>query len=236
MSERTIAACDGAAKGNPGPAAWAYVVADAAGVPQRWRAGALGHSTNNVGELTALREVLAATDPAVPLEVRLDSTYTRDCATKWLAGWKRNGWKTAAGKPVANRELIQTIDELLQGRDVVFTYVRAHQADGDPLNAIADKAASDAARTQESAEGTAADLPVPDPVRAAPPRARASQEGGPGKKAAPARKGSAPGGTRTLAARFPGTCPCSRPYGKGDTITRVGASWGHPECAGAFAS
>ena len=166
MVERIIAACDGAAKGNPGPAAWAYVVADGAGVPQRWQAGPLGHSTNNIGELTALEQLLTATDPAASLEVRLDSTYTRDAVTKWLAAWKRNGWKTAAGKPVANQELIQRIDALLTGRDVTFVYVPAHQVDGDPLNAIADKAASDAARTQEGAAGTAADLPVPDPVAA----------------------------------------------------------------------
>ncbi|MEU4583077.1 ribonuclease H [Kitasatospora aureofaciens] len=232
MVERVIAACDGAAKGNPGPAAWAYVVADGAGVPQRWEAGPLGHSTNNIGELTALQQLLSATDPAIPLEVRLDSTYTRDSVTKWLKGWKRNGWKTAAGKPVANRELIQRIDELLEGRDVTFVYVPAHQVDGDPLNAIADKAASDAARTQQAAAGTAADLPVPDPAAAAKapkaPKARST-----GSAATGAAKRSS--GSRTLNARFPGTCPCSRPYAKGDKITKVGSSWGHPECATAHA-
>ncbi|WP_405014772.1 ribonuclease H [Kitasatospora sp. NBC_01539] len=233
MVERVIAACDGAAKGNPGPAAWAYVVADAAGAPQHWQAGPLGHSTNNVGELTALEQLLGAVPPAAPLEVRLDSTYTRDAVTKWLAAWKRNGWKTAAGKPVANQELIQRIDALLEGRDVTFVYVAAHQVDGDPLNAIADKAASDVARTQQAAGGTAADLPVPDPVAA--PKARGARRpaasGG-------ARTGTATGGagrSRTLAARFPGTCPCARPYAKGDTITKVGAGWGHPECAAAHA-
>jgi ribonuclease HI len=242
MIERVIAACDGAAKGNPGPAGWAFVSADAAGTPRRWQAGPLGHSTNNVGELTALRELLAATDPAAPLEVRLDSTYTRDAVTKWLKGWKRNGWKTAAGKPVANRELIEGIDALLDGRDVTFVYVPAHQADGDPLNAIADKAASDAARTQQAAGGTDADLPVPDPVTAAPSRARAPRTAkAASAKAAPATTGSAKaastggpsGGSPTIAARYPGTCPCSRPYAKGDRITRVGSSWGHPECAAA---
>jgi ribonuclease HI len=228
MIERFIAACDGAAKGNPGPAAWAYVVADGAGVPQRWQAGPLGHSTNNVGELTALQQLLLATDPAAPLEVRLDSTYTRDAVTKWLVGWKRNGWKTAAGKPVANRELIQSIDGLLEGRDVTFVYVPAHQVDGDPLNAIADKAASDAARTQEGAGGTAADLPVPEPVSSSSPRGKRPSSSS-------ATKRSSSGGSRTLAARYPGTCPCARPYAKGDKITKVGGSWGHPECAAAHA-
>ncbi|MFE7529042.1 ribonuclease H [Kitasatospora sp. NPDC057542] len=232
MVERVIAACDGAAKGNPGPAGWAYVVADAAGAPQRWQAGALGHSTNNVGELTALRQLLAATDPAVPLEVRLDSTYTRDSVTKWLKGWKRNGWKTAAGKPVANQELIQAIDALLEGRDVTFVYVPAHQVDGDPLNAIADKAASDAARTQQDACGTAADLPVPEPAAATKaPKARTARPAATGTGGTAKRSG----GSRTLNARFPGTCPCSRPYAKGDKITKVGSSWGHPECAAAHA-
>ncbi|MFE6056008.1 ribonuclease H [Kitasatospora sp. NPDC056446] len=248
MVERVIAACDGAAKGNPGPAGWAYVVADAAGAPQRWAAGALGHSTNNVGELTALQRLLASTDPAVPLEVRLDSTYTRDSVTKWLKGWKRNGWKTAAGKPVANQELIQAIDALLEGRDVAFVYVPAHQVDGDPLNAIADKAASDAARTQQDASGTAEDLPEPDPAAATKARATGSRSGaragsgsgsaaggsGAGAGGAAAKRSSS-GGSRTLAARYPGTCPCSRPYAKGDKITKVGGSWGHPECVAAHA-
>ncbi|MDH6115256.1 ribonuclease HI [Kitasatospora sp. MAP12-15] len=227
MIERVIAACDGAAKGNPGPAAWAFVIADSAGVPQRWQAGPLGHSTNNIGELTALEQLLTVTDPAVALEVRLDSTYTRDAATKWLAAWKRNGWKTAAGKPVANRELIQRIDALLTGRDVTFVYVPAHQVNGDPLNAIADKAASDAARTQQAAGGTAADLPVPDPVAASAPRAA---RGSTPSASLPAKRASS-GGSRTLSARFPGTCPCGRPYAKGETITKVGSSWGHPQCA-----
>ncbi|MFF7636398.1 ribonuclease H [Kitasatospora sp. NPDC008050] len=232
MVERIIAACDGAAKGNPGPAAWAFVVADSAGVPQRWQAGALGHSTNNIGELTALEQLLASTDAGTPLEVRLDSTYTRDAVTKWLAGWKRNGFKTAAGKPVANRELIQRIDALLQGRDVTFVYVPAHQVGGDPLNAIADQAASDAARSQQSAGGTAADLPVPDPAAAtAAPRATRAAASSAASSASSAAKRGSTGGSRTLAARFPGTCPCSRPYAKGDTITKVGSSWGHPECA-----
>jgi ribonuclease HI len=228
MVERVIGACDGAAKGNPGPAGWAFVIADGTGAPQRWQSGALGHSTNNIGELTALEQLLEATDPAVPLEVRLDSTYTRDAATKWLAGWKRNGWKTAGGKPVANRELIQRIDALLEGREVTFVYVPAHRVDGDPLNAIADRAASDAARTQQAAGGTAADLPAPGPAGGPSPRARRTSA--PAAAATEKTRGSG-GRPRTLAARFPGTCPCSRPYAKGDTITRVGGGWGHPECA-----
>jgi ribonuclease HI len=163
MSDLIIAACDGAAKKNPGPAAWAWVVADAEGRPQRWEAGPLGHSTNNVAELTALAELLESTDPAVPLEVRMDSQYAMNAVTKWIASWKRNGWLTAAKKPVANKDIVVRIDALLQGRAVTFRHVAAHQVDGDHLNAIADVAASDAATTQQPA-GTAHGAPeIPEP-------------------------------------------------------------------------
>ncbi len=123
MNESIIAACDGASKGNPGPAAWAWVVADAQGSPERWEAGPLGTATNNVAELTALAELLESTDPAARIEVRMDSQYAMNAVTKWLPGWKRNGWKTSAGKPVANRELVTRIDALLTARTVTFRYV-----------------------------------------------------------------------------------------------------------------
>ncbi len=196
MSDRIIAACDGAAKGNPGPAAWAWVIADADGRPERWESGPLGRATNNVGELTALQRLLEAVAPGAVVEVRMDSQYAMKAVTQWLPAWKRNGWKTVAGKPVANRELVESIDALLADRDVEFRYVPAHREDGDHLNAIADQAASDAAVSQQAA-GTAlgdASMPVPEPVRSAPargsaPRSAASRSSAPraaaGGKAAP---------------------------------------------------
>ncbi|WP_037577009.1 ribonuclease H family protein [Phaeacidiphilus oryzae] len=246
-----IAACDGACKRNPGPAAWAWVLADASARPVRWAAGALGQATNNIAELTALARLLESTDPAVPLEIRLDSTYTRDAVTKWLPGWKRKGWKTAAGKPVANQELIVRIDALLAGREVRFVYVPAHQVDGDPLNAIADKAASDSAISQQDASGDASNLPVPGPVvqKSRPARkpangstAAAGGNGGPrgGSSAGGAAGGgsgsgssSASGGGRvpTVKARFAGTCSCGRGYGKGELIGKGPSGWGHLDCA-----
>ncbi len=223
-----IAACDGASKGNPGPAAWAWVVADAEGNPVRWEAGPLGTATNNVAELTALRSLLESTDPAVPLEVRMDSQYAMNAVTKWLPGWKRNGWKTSGGKPVANQELVVRIDALLSGRTVRFQYVPAHQVDGDPLNALADQAASEAAVTQVAA-GTvhgATALPVPAPARSA--------RGGPAPKA---KQGAASGGTArtprtggTIRAKFAGRCRCGKPYAAKDTIAKNPDGWGHPEC------
>ncbi len=187
MEDRIIAACDGASKGNPGPAAWAWVVADAQGRPQRWEAGPLGSATNNVAELTALRELLASTDPTVPVEVRMDSQYAMNAVTKWLPGWKRNGWKTSGGKPVANRELVVEIDGLLDGRGVSFRHVPAHQVDGDPLNALADQAASEAAVSQRAA-GTAYGSLTATPVRTG-PRGPPGRPRGPGRSGARRRPG-----------------------------------------------
>ncbi|MER6529703.1 ribonuclease H [Streptomyces sp. NPDC001508] len=220
MGERVVAACDGACKGNPGPAGWAWVVSDEAEAPARWAAGPLGRATNNVAELTALERLLAATDPGVPLEVRMDSQYAMKAVTTWLPGWKRNGWRTAAGKPVANQDLVVRIDELLEGRAVEFRYVPAHQVDGDPLNDFADRAASQAALAQEpagSALGSPQPPPSPDTPSAAPRRKTPRRSGG----------GSS---ARTIKAKFAGRCVCGRPYAAGEPIAKNPQGWGHPEC------
>ena len=220
-----IAACDGAAKGNPGPAAWAWVLADGGAQPQRWAAGPLGRATNNVAELTALEQLLAETDPAVPLEVRMDSTYAMKAVSTWIANWKRNGWKSSSGKPVANQELVRRIDELLTGRDVTFVHVAAHQVGGDPLNAIADQAASAAAVSQQAASGTGADAPVPSASRAsAPTKTRPAGPATGGTSKAKSPKG-------TLPARFAGRCRCGKSYAKGEQIAKNPDGWGHPACA-----
>ncbi|GAB7110523.1 ribonuclease H [Streptomyces phaeofaciens JCM 4814] len=218
-----MAACDGASKGNPGPAGWAWVVADDSEAPDRWEAGPLGRATNNVAELTALEQLLAATDPDVPLEVRMDSQYAMKAVTTWLPGWKRNGWKTSAGKPVANQELVVRIDELLDGRSVDFRYVPAHQVDGDPLNDFADRAASQAAVVQQAA-GSAQGSPVPPPSPDT-PKPKAGRSAG---AKSPRRSGGS--SARTIKAKFPGRCMCGRSYAAGEPIAKNAEGWGHPEC------
>ncbi|MGY1495488.1 ribonuclease H family protein [Streptomyces sp. QTS52] len=223
MRERVVAACDGASKGNPGPAGWAWVVADGSESPTRWEAGPLGRATNNVAELTALERLLTAVAPDVPLEIRMDSQYAMKAVTTWLPGWKRKGWKTSAGKPVANQELVVRIDELLDGRSVEFRYVPAHQVDGDKLNDFADRAASQAAIAQLSA---GSDLGSPEPP-ASPDTPRSSAPKTSGTKTAKARSGNP---SRTLKAKFPGRCVCGRAYAAGETIAKNTQGWGHPEC------
>ncbi|GAA2304744.1 ribonuclease H [Streptomyces kunmingensis] len=225
-----IAACDGASKGNPGPAAWAWVVADSDEQPVQWEAGALGTATNNVAELTALERLLSTIGPEVALEVRMDSQYAMKAVTTWLPGWKRKGWKTASGKPVANQELVARIDALLEGRKVEFKYVPAHQVDGDPLNDFADRAASQAAIQQEDA-GSALGSPVPPPSS---PSSKAPKSSGGSTRAGAAKKrtsaGSSVSSSRTLKAKFPGRCRCGRSYAAGEDIAKNADGWGHPEC------
>ncbi|WP_432251332.1 ribonuclease H family protein [Streptomyces sp. HNM1019] len=232
MAEQIIAACDGASKGNPGPAAWAWVIAGTDGAVERWEAGPLGTATNNVAELTALRELLESTDAGVPLEVRMDSQYAMKAVTTWLPGWRKKGWKTASGSPVANRELVMRIDELLGGRTVEFVYVPAHQIDGDPFNAAADRAASHTARTQQPA-GTSlgSALPPPEPQTAT----RSGRGSGSGPKRTTGSQGST--GSKSsikkgsIKAKFPGRCRCGTPYAKGESISKNSDGWGHPACA-----
>jgi ribonuclease HI len=223
MRERVVAACDGASKGNPGPAGWAWVVADDTETPARWEAGPLGKATNNVAELTALERLLASIDPDVPLEIRMDSQYAMKAVTTWLPGWKRNGWKTSAGKPVANQELVVRIDELLDGRTVDFRYVPAHQVDGDRLNDFADRAASQAATVQEPA---GSELGSPEPP-ASPDTPKTSR---PAKAKSPRRNGGSASSSRTIKAKFAGRCLCGRSYAAGADIAKNAQGWGHPEC------
>lgn len=229
MNEQIIAACDGASKGNPGPAAWAWVIADTSGEVGCWEAGPLGTATNNVAELTALQELLEATDPALPLQVRMDSQYAMKAVTTWLPGWRRKGWKTASGSPVANQGLVMRIDELLKDRTVDFVYVPAHQVDGDPFNAAADRAASHTARTQQ-AVGTSLGSALPPPEPQTAPRSAGRSRPSASQATAKRRTKAARPSGGSIKAKFPGRCRCGQPYAKGELIAKNPDGWGHPAC------
>ncbi|MEY9925951.1 ribonuclease HI [Catenulispora sp. GP43] len=238
---RLIAACDGATKGNPGPSAWAWVLADADGTVLRWRSGPLGHATNNIAELTALRELLVEVGVGARVEARLDSQYTINAVTKWLPSWKKNGWMTAGKKPVANADLIREIDALLGSRDVVFVHVAAHQVNGDPYNDLADRAASASAISQQALAGSDASQVPGTPDRPA-GSGRASGGGG-AKSSSKSSSGGGGGGgggggdakprkAFTIQAKFAGTCSCGQGYDAGEKITKLDSGrWGHPACA-----
>ena len=223
-----IAACDGACKGNPGPAAWAWVLLNADGSGGRWEAGPLGNTTNNVAELTALQKLLSTADSSAQLEVRMDSQYAMNAVTTWLPGWKKRGWKTASGSPVANRELIVSIDALLSER-VKFVYVPAHQVNGDRLNALADESASAAAITQRGASGLLTGEQAGAMLSASGPKSAAADhsatEGAAAKRSSPSKASSG------ISAKFPGTCRCGQRYEAGTLIVKNSKGWGHPQCA-----
>lgn len=134
-----IAAADGSALGNPGPAGWAWYVDEA-----HWAAGGWPHGTNNMGELMGVLDLLRQTAHLdEDLLVYCDSLYVINSITKWMPGWKRKGWRKKDGKPVLNVELMQAIDALLQDRRVRFEWVKGHA--GHPLNEAADRLANGAA-------------------------------------------------------------------------------------------
>ena len=134
-----IAAADGSALGNPGPAGWAWYVDDTC-----WASGGWPHGTNNMGELMAVLDLLQQTAHLDDeLHVFCDSTYVINAITKWMAGWKRKGWKTGGGTPVKNVELMKALDEAMQGRRVKFEWVKGHA--GHALNEAADERANAAA-------------------------------------------------------------------------------------------
>lgn len=137
-----IAAADGSALGNPGPAGWAWYVDE-----DCWAAGGWENSTNNRGELTAVLELLHATAQAgradEELLIQADSQYVINSLTKWIHGWKRRGWRKGDGKPVLNDDLMKQLDAAMRGRKVRFEWVRGHV--GHPLNEAADQRARAAA-------------------------------------------------------------------------------------------
>ena len=128
---------DGACSGNPGPGGWGAILRFNGSAKEL--KGGEELTTNNRMELTAVIEALAALKRPCIVDLYSDSTYMRDGITKWIHGWKRNGWKTADRKPVKNAELWQRLEEEKGRHEVAFHWVRGH--DGDELNERADELA-----------------------------------------------------------------------------------------------
>ncbi|MEO6608677.1 MAG: ribonuclease HI, partial [Aestuariivirga sp.] len=96
---------DGACSGNPGPGGWG-VVLDYNGHRKELKGGE-ALTTNNRMELQAAISALDSLKRPCAIEMHVDSQYVKDGISKWIHGWKRNGWKTADKKPVKNVELWQ---------------------------------------------------------------------------------------------------------------------------------
>jgi len=113
--------CDGACSKNPGPGSWAYIaVQDKVQIACGY--GVYSNTTNNKMELMAVINALYVFQDCT---IVLDSLYVRDGITKWIHGWKKNGWKTSAG-PVKNLELWQELDALTKGKNIIWEWQRSH--------------------------------------------------------------------------------------------------------------
>ena len=113
---------DGACSGNPGPGGWGVLILGD-GEPQRL-CGGEAETTNNRMELMAAIKALEAFPEGTAITLYTDSQYVKNGVTTWITGWKRNGWKTAAKKPVKNKDLWEPLDALATARTVTWKWVK----------------------------------------------------------------------------------------------------------------
>ena len=136
-TKRVVIHTDGACSGNPGPGGWGAILEFDGRKKELF--GGEAHTTNNRMELSAAIEALKALKKPSIVEIHTDSEYLRNGITKWIHGWKKNGWKTADRKPVKNAELWQVLDNLIQVHAMSWHWVRGHS--GHDLNERADELA-----------------------------------------------------------------------------------------------
>ncbi len=132
---------DGACKGNPGPGGWGVVIRS--GSREKELSGGEPHTTNNRMELLAAIRGLEALKRPCDVTLYTDSIYVRDGISKWIHGWRKNGWRTADRKPVKNAELWQELLTAAAPHRIEWHWVKGHA--GHPENERADRLACDAA-------------------------------------------------------------------------------------------
>jgi ribonuclease HI len=134
-------ATDGACKGNPGPGGWGALIR--MGANEKELSGGEKLTTNNRMELTAAIQGLNALTRPCAVTLSTDSRYVMDGLTKWIKGWQKNGWKTAAKQPVKNADLWQALLDAAKPHRIDWVWVKGHA--GHPDDERVDKLASDAA-------------------------------------------------------------------------------------------
>jgi ribonuclease HI len=134
MSDPVVAWTDGACSGNPGPGGWGVVLRF--GEHEKELCGGEPLTTNNRMELTAAIMALESLKRGCPIELHTDSQYLRNGIMTWLAGWKRNGWRTASREPVKNVDLWQRLECAAERHSVDWRWVKGHA--GHAMNERAD--------------------------------------------------------------------------------------------------
>lgn len=133
---------DGACSGNPGPGGWGALLRAMEGartIREREINGGEADTTNNRMELIAAIRALELLRQPSRITVITDSAYVKNGVTTWISGWKKNGWKTAARKPVRNADLWQRLDRAQASHQVTWQWIRGHA--GHPENERADELA-----------------------------------------------------------------------------------------------
>ncbi len=131
---------DGACRGNPGPGGWGAILRY--GGKETLLQGAEELTTNNRMELQAAVSALEKLTRPCNVHITTDSRYLMDGIQQWMANWKRNGWKTAAKKPVKNEDLWKQLDKLVEKHSVTWEWVKGHS--GHAENEIVDQLANEA--------------------------------------------------------------------------------------------
>ena len=134
MSHSISIFTDGACRGNPGPGGWGVLILLEGEEISLY--GGENSTTNNQMEMMAAIKALEYFREKKSIELVTDSNYLKDGIEKWIHGWKKNGWKTSAKKPVKNQELWMKIDALNHFHEVQWKWVKGHS--GHRENEIAD--------------------------------------------------------------------------------------------------
>ena len=134
---------DGSCLGNPGNGGWAFVVINEKDIS--YRAGFERNTTNNQMELMAAIKAIEFLDKYNDINLNTDSNYVRQGITNWILNWKRNNWKTSTKKAVKNRELWERLDKLNLSKNIIWSWVKAHNV--DEFNKQVDQLARQAAET-----------------------------------------------------------------------------------------
>ena len=138
-SEVVTMYADGACKGNPGPGGWGVLLS--IGAHEKALCGGEMMTTNNRMELMAVIDGLKALKRTCEIAIYTDSVYVQKGMTEWIHAWRQRGWRTSDKKPVKNEDLWRELDQLAQGHQIQWHWVKGHA--GHPGNERADALANE---------------------------------------------------------------------------------------------